>query len=297
MDQHKIAVIGATGMLGRPVTQALTDAEFSLVILSREPERAQEVFPRTHILKADMEDYNSLRRALKGVHTVYVSLNIEEDERSGDFHAEGEGMKYLIRAARKEGIQRIALLSSLVHRYNGMDGFHWWLFDVKKEAIELLKESGIPYIIFYPSSFMENFVFHQRQGNKLVWIGESKHPMYYISAIDYANQVTKALEQAKEGESYEYVVQGPEAFTADQAMQTFIQASPEKLEAKKYGMGMSKLLGTFSHKLRYASRIMDALNNYPEKFEAEETWKELEKPEITLGRFAAEIAPKLANRQ
>jgi hypothetical protein len=40
-----------------------------------------------------------------------------------------------------------------------------------------------------------------------------------------------------------------------------------------------KFFGHLSKKFNYAAKIVDALNNYPEKFEAEKTWKDLGKPQ------------------
>jgi hypothetical protein len=38
-------------------------------------------------------------------------------------------------------------------------------------------------------------------------------------------------------------------------------------------------MGLFSNKFSYGAKIVEALNNYPEKFESEKTWEELGKPE------------------
>lgn len=293
MKPNRIAIIGATGMLGRPVTKALIDAGNQVLLLARDPEKAQATFPRSHVMNADMEDYRSLKRGLKGTEAVYINLNIESDERPGDFHAETKGLELLIKAAQKEGVKRIAMISSLVKDYNGKNGFSWWVFDIKQKAVEILKASGIPYLIFYPSSFMENLVFHNRRGNKINWIGDSKQKMHYISAVDYGKQVAKAFAIIEDGESKEYAVQGPEALTGEEAALKFISASQDNLSFARVSPFTAKLIGFFSHELRYASKITEALNNYQEPFQAENTWEELGKPEITIERFAKEIAPGL----
>jgi hypothetical protein len=45
-------------------------------------------------------------------------------------------------------------------------------------------------------------------------------------------------------------------------------------------------LGAFNQKINYGAKIIDALNNYPEKFGAETTWAELGKPTVTLAEYA-----------
>jgi hypothetical protein len=37
--------------------------------------------------------------------------------------------------------------------------------------------------------------------------------------------------------------------------------------------------------MNYGYHILEALNNYPEKFEAEKTWQQLGSPKITLEEF------------
>ena len=69
----------------------------------------------------------------------------------------------------------------------------WWVMKDKLTAVETIKESSIPYYIFKASSFMDNFNGTQRDGVKINVIGKSNVKMYYIAAIDYAKQVSKAF--------------------------------------------------------------------------------------------------------
>jgi hypothetical protein len=43
----------------------------------------------------------------------------------------------------------------------------------------------------------------------------------------------------------------------------------------KAPIGVLKFFGNFNRKFNYGANIVDALNNYPEKFEAQKTWEEL----------------------
>jgi hypothetical protein len=86
------------------------------------------------------------------------------------------------------------------------------------------------------------------------------------------------------------VIQGAEAFTADEAVKTFRRNyKKEKLIISKAPLGMLKFFGNFSTKMDYGAHIIDALNNYPEEFRAEATWKELGKPEVTIKKYAEEL--------
>jgi hypothetical protein len=126
---------------------------------------------------------------------------------------------------------------------------------------------------------MENFdKGPYRQGNSINLAGSSKYPMYLISGDDYGKQVVKAFEL--DNENTEYIVQGQEGFTADDAAKLFADNYKKaKIKVAKLPFGVLKFFGLLSKKFNYAANIVDALNNYPEKFEAEKTWQELGKPQ------------------
>jgi hypothetical protein len=170
-----------------------------------------------------------------------------------------------------------------------MNGFDWWIFRIKQEAVRKIKESGIPCTIFYPSTFMESIIYQSRQGNMIAIGGKSEYPLYYIAAEDYARQVANSFKILK-NETRDYVIQGPEAFTQDEAARIFIKHyTKEKLRIMWAPMFLMKIMGFFIQKFDYGYHIVEALNKYPEKFEAAQTWEELGKPTTTLKEFAEKI--------
>jgi uncharacterized protein YbjT (DUF2867 family) len=282
---NKIAVIGATGMLGKPVTRALAQNGFKITALVRD--RLKANLPEgVNKLDGDVANIKSLERLLTGQDALYLNLSIKHHEKEKDFHTESEGLKNILAVARTKNLKRIVYLSSIVMRYQGMNGFHWWAFDIKQQAVQMIKESGIPYTIFYPSNFMDNFHTTYRNGNRILLSGNSAHKMWWVSAEDYAKQVVASLKTTA-AENKDYVVQGPEAFTADEAAEIFIQQYPHaKLRISKAPLGLLKFLGRFSQKINYGYHVIEALNNYPEQFEAEDTWKDLGRASTTLRLFA-----------
>ncbi len=287
---HSIAIIGATGIMGRPVTRQLINAGYEVKVLSRSMSKARAFFPEASVAEADAHEVASLTAALQGAEFLYLNLNIDQTVGPGGWQSEREGLTNILEAAKAAGIKRIGFISSVVMNYQGMNGFHWWIFDLKHRAVNMIKESGIPYLIFYPSTFMESFPFIYRQGKRILLAGESRCPMWFIAGDDYGKQVANAFAVTPEGESREYVVQGLEPFTADEAAKVFIENySGTKLSISKAPLGLLKFLGKFSHKINYGAHIVEALNNYPESFEAEKTWQELGKPTVTLKQFASTL--------
>lgn len=286
----RIAVIGATGLLGKPVTQQLISAGFEVTIIARDIEKARSHFPNAHIIYGDLEDKVSLFEALKGQEVVYLSLHISQSAKPSDFMPETDGLMHLIEAAKSNQIKRIAYLSSLVKDYQGKNGFNWWVFEVKQKAVQILKGSGIPYTIFYPSSFMENFDKGGFMNGKWMNLaGKTEQKMYWISGLDYGNQVAKSF-QILSDENREYNIQGLEAYTSKEAVNHFItHYKIKKLKTRTVSISLLQLIGKFIPKIDYISKIIEALNKYPEKFVSQHTWDELGKPTETIKDYTLRI--------
>lgn len=283
----KISIIGATGMLGQPVTKAFIQQGYAVSALVRSPAKASKLLPESvQLFNGDLANTDSLENFLDQTELLYLSLNLKQHEKINDFHAEADGLRNILRVARQKQIKRIGFISSLVMNYQGMDNFKWWVFDLKQRAINMIKQSEIPYTIFYPSTFMDNFNHTYRRGNRILLAGKSKQRMYFIAARDFAEQVVRSY-HILSTENKEYVIQGTEAFTANEAAAIFQKNyTKEKLSIVKAPLGLLKFLGNFSQTVNYGAHIIEALNNYPEKFEAEQTWNELGKPTTSLRDFA-----------
>lgn len=283
----RVVVIGSTGMLGAPVTQELVAANIPVtsVVRDRAAVLAAKKLPSAvNVVNGDVRDAKGLEAAFKGQDIVYVSLASPITDTATAWRAESEGMKNIVAAARAAGIRRIAYLSSLLHRYEGRP---WWVWDMKREARATLEESGIPRTIFFPSNFMESIPYRSRQGRRVNLAGRAREKAYWIAARDYGKQVARAL--ALPGDtSREYVVQGPEALTASEAAHEFVRHySKEALSVATAPLAVLKVIGLFSPTLNYVWHISEAINNAPEPFQAEATWRELGKPQTTLAAFAA----------
>lgn len=287
----KIAVIGGTGMIGRPVVQALCDAGYEVTALVRDEAKARKLLPPgIRHCTGDLRNVHDVDRALQDQDGIYLNLNLNLADGKHAWHAEREGIDNIIAAAQKNNIKRIAIISSVVMNYQGMNGFHWWVFDLKKEALDKIRTSGIPYTIFYPSTFMENFMITYRKGNRILLAGTSHHKMYFIAGKDYGRWVARSFEVLKK-ENREYNVQGPEGYTADEAANVFINNyTRAKLTISRAPLAVLKFVGLFSNTVNYGHHIIEALNNYPEKFESEDTWNTLGRPVTTLADYARAVS-------
>ena len=285
---QKILFIGASGMLGKPVALELMRAGFPVTFLARDVEKMKKLFPNAAVVKGDVFDIASLETAMAGQEIVYLNLSVAQSSKKTEPQPEREGINNIIEAAKKTNIKRFVYLSSLIKNYEGMNGFKWWAFEIKHAAVNAIKKSGLNYSIFYPSTFMECLDKQMLQGTRIMLAGKSEAPMWFIAGKDYGVQVAWAMKKAGDT-NQEYVVQGLEPYTSDEAAKVFIQNVKSNIKIMRAPLAPLKYLGIFNQRMNYAYHICEALNKYPEKFESENTWNDLGKPSTTLAEYIASL--------
>src|SRR5215467_3986273 len=71
----QILIIGAQGMLGRPVARRLLQDGLQVKALARRPEAARRLLPpQVTVVAGDLEQVDSIAAALTGCQAVYVSV-------------------------------------------------------------------------------------------------------------------------------------------------------------------------------------------------------------------------------
>jgi len=288
-NNKNIAIIGATGMLGAPVAKELVNAGFKVTALVRDKVKAKKVLPDSiSLVVTDLQDRIVLANSLKGHDFFYLNLSVQPTEKESDFHPEKGGLTNVIDAAKKTNIKRIGYLSSIISRdYTAID---WWVFDLKRKAINTIKQSGISYTIFYPSSFMENLNNTFIQDNKVNIVGKPLYKNWWIAGEDYGRQVAQSFKILNDRENREYTVQGTEALMIEEAVEIFIRHyKKQSLKVGKAPLWLLKFIGLFRPQLSYVSKILEVINNYEERFEAQSTWDELGKPKLTIEEYTIQL--------
>ncbi|MCZ4120183.1 SDR family oxidoreductase [Streptomyces sp. H39-S7] len=195
-----IVVTGATGNIGRPLTQALAEAGQQVTAVSR---NAAAVPDGVRHMVADLAEPAGLKPALAGAKALFLLL-------SGDLHAIGANPADIISEAAAAGVRRVVLLSTLgvVTRPSGRTR-------IAMRALEdVLRESGLEWTILRPGGFASN----------ALWWAESVRTQQVVAApfgdvgvpiIDPADiaEVAAAclLEDRHTGSVYELT--GPEVIT------------------------------------------------------------------------------------
>jgi uncharacterized protein YbjT (DUF2867 family) len=195
-----IVVTGATGNVGRPLTEALAEAGQQVTAVSR---HAAVVPDGVRHVVADLAEPAGLEPALAGAKALFLLL-------SGDLHAAGANPADVIGHAAAAGVRRVVLLSTL-----GVATRPFGTTRVAMRALEdVLRESGLDWTILRPGGFASN----------ALWWAESVRARHVVAApfgdtgvpiIDPADiaEVAAAglLDDQHTGEVYELT--GPEVIT------------------------------------------------------------------------------------
>jgi uncharacterized protein YbjT (DUF2867 family) len=166
MADHRrgpVLVIGATGQQGGATARQLLERGRPVRALVRDPDSPPARALRAagaDLVVGDLDDPTSLRKAMKGVHGVFLVLTMMVGPRispEGVVAEERRG-KAVADLAMESGVEHL-VYSSL----NGADadsGIPY--YESKRRIEEHLRSLGLPATILRPVSFMDNFVTYNR---------------------------------------------------------------------------------------------------------------------------------------
>ena len=153
MNTKRILVTGATGQQGGAVVRQLSkQSSFAIRALSRDPAKpaAKALSQRgVELIKGDLDDLASVRRALEGVYGVFSVQNFLEAGQEGEIRQGNT----LADAAKQAGVQCF-VYSSVVSADKNTGLPH---FESKWQIEQHLHQIGLNCTILRPAFFMENW--------------------------------------------------------------------------------------------------------------------------------------------
>ncbi|WP_069885905.1 NAD(P)H-binding protein [Streptomyces luteocolor] len=206
-----IVVTGATGNVGRSLTQALAEAGEQVTAVSR---HAAAVPDGVRHVAADLAEPAGLADALDGAKALFLLL-------SGDLHAPGARPADLIGLAAAAGVRRVVLLSS-----QGVATRPLGPSRVAMRAVEdALRESGMDWALVRPGGFASNALAWaesvRTQGTVAAPFGDVGVPV--VDPADIAGVAAACLlEDRHAGGVYELT--GPEVITPRQQAEAIAAA-------------------------------------------------------------------------
>ncbi|GAA1578592.1 NAD(P)H-binding protein [Actinomadura kijaniata] len=173
-----ILVTGATGNVGAEVVRALTEAGVPVRALTRDPSRV-EARPGVEYVAGDLGRPETVAPALGGVKGLFLLPGYP-------------GMADLLAAARREGVERVVLLSGTSAASGDMDNA---VTRYMAESERTVRESGLSWTFLRPSAFMSNtfqWIPQLREGDT-VSVPFANVPIATIDPADIGNVAARAL--------------------------------------------------------------------------------------------------------
>ena len=240
----RVLVIGATGDQGHPLLRCLIKEEFVPVAALRNPDALKNTeFSNVETVQADLMDMGSMIEAAKSVDAIAAHLPFTFDLAIAETFG-----KNLAAAASVNEVKKLVFNTSCyVHDTDLGIGGH----DGRRRIEAAIIGAGVPYAIFEPKVFMDNFtrVWAKPGVVKNDTLGYPASPglkVNWISLTDVAAFMVEAIKQT-DAPSGCYPIGGPESLTGDEVAERLTQAARRKISFKslrpdEFAAGMSLLV-------------------------------------------------------
>ncbi|GAB7109582.1 NAD(P)H-binding protein [Streptomyces phaeofaciens JCM 4814] len=242
-----IVVTGATGNVGRPLTQALAEAGEQVTAVSR---HAMAMPDGVRHVAADLAEPTSLTPVLDGAKALFLLL-------SGDLHAPEARPADIIGLAAASGVRRVVLLSS-----QGVATRPLGPSRVAMRAVEdALRESGLAWAVLRPGGFASNALAWaesvRTQGTVAAPFGDVGVPV--IDPADIAEVAAACLlDDRHTGGVYELT--GPEVITPRQQAEAIAAALGSPVRFHELTRDEAKAMMTRSVPVELADDTLDIIS-------------------------------------
>lgn len=144
-DNKPILVTGATGYVGGRLIPALLEAGYTLRAMGRSLEKlAQRPWghdPKVELVKGDVLDLESMKKALSGCGAAYYLVHSMIAQKHKFVEADRRAAKNMVWASESAGIDRIIYLGGLAEKKDGVLSKHLLS---RIEVAEILQSGNIP---------------------------------------------------------------------------------------------------------------------------------------------------------
>ena len=219
MPKNKILLAGATGYLGRFITEELVEKEYDVKIVVRNKDKINLKAQNLIILEAQVTQPETLKNICENIDVVISTIGITR-QKDGltymdvDFQANAN----LIDEAKRRGIKKFIYISVL----KGENLKHLKICEAKEKLGDYLKSSGLDYCIIRPNGFfsdMKDFLKMAKTG-KVYLFGDGKLKLNPIHGKDLANEVVNAIRQDKK----EINIGGPDLLSQNEIAELALKA-------------------------------------------------------------------------
>ena len=188
----KILVIGASGFVGRRVSQALLADGYEVRCLARNPARVQDLAKiGGEIVQGDISDLAAMQRALESVEAAYISIHTLSPQHANtarqDFmDVERNGLQNIVTACQTHGTRRLIYVTFLGA---APDGPSAWIRG-RWQTEQFLLNSGLDVTVIRPGQIVGvggqgfNMMMSQARRSVAITIGSGQQKWRNIALDD-----------------------------------------------------------------------------------------------------------------
>ncbi|MBZ0264393.1 NAD(P)H-binding protein [bacterium] len=275
-----ILIIGAHGMLGRPVTRHLLNEGYTIRAMARTVEKAKSQLPESvEIVEGDLKEVSSIRSAAEGMDAIYMNLSWTDFNPA--FHPDYHGVVNVVQAVRERPDVLLAKISALSIQDTKGD---WLDQDMKFKGEQVIKSGENPWLLFRPSWFMDTLSMVMK-GKTISKLGKNQPPLYWVAALDYAKTVVAAFRNEKYRNEI-VNIQGPESVSMDEVVSRFVAKYDPKMKVRTVPLWLLKLGKPFSPMAKHTERLLYYTMSKAEPMLSQKTWNDLHRPTMKVEDYA-----------
>ena len=198
IGDRRILVVGATGNLGGVIARKLLAAGLPVRAFGRNQMKLDELRSLgAEVVAGDLLDKDAVSRACAGVDQIVTTANNAMGHgASSPNRVEVPMNRNLCESAKQQGVGRLVYVSG-----RGMGGLESPVdfFRLKKQTEEIVRESGVPYVLLCPTLFMETWVDmladSVRKKGVVVLFGDGRTIANFIATDDVAEFAVRILQR------------------------------------------------------------------------------------------------------
>lgn len=240
-----IAVVGATGRMGRELVTQLRAQGSAVAAITRSPHKARDLAALgADVRAADVTDASSIAQALRGATAVVSAVHaILGRGANRSEQVDDAGHRTLIDAAREAGVGHFVYTSALDASPSHPVDF----WRTKHRIEEYLKASGLAYTILRPGAFME---MHAQEligkgvisSGSATILGSGTGRVNFVAVRDVAAVAVRVLgDPAARGTTID--VGGPQNFTQDEVAALYARLAGRALKVRHVSSTALRVLG------------------------------------------------------
>ncbi len=230
-----IAVVGATGFIGRSILEQLQEKDEPVRGLYRKDSKIEALkqYKNLELVEGDVLDRASLKRLMQGADKLIIASAVTANKKNKDNLYERvhvDGTKNIIEAAQEAGIKRIVLLSGLGTKPDKPGTY----MQTRWEMEEIVRGGGIDWTVVQPSIlFGQGAEFFEAQAKIIKLapfapvIGNGKTRFQPIYVKDVARCIIETFDRADKL-NRTFAIGGPEYYTYTELINLMVRTLGKK---------------------------------------------------------------------